>query len=173
MTLSPYVVPGFLTRSAQGSVVKSHLRQRVVILVNLDRDNKETPKAWVYWIPLSNTWSFWELGFFFSITGKNRLYIEAANVTKTCCVTKQVHIWQVLASAEQAVTLEGADRNVAALSELRGKYWLQKLFFFFLFLVRREKSIFQSPSQGFGCFFFLSVCILAMWNRFRVTPGKN
>lgn len=59
------------------------------------------------------------------------LYIEAANVTKTCCVTKQVHIWQVLASTEQAVTLEGADRNVAALSELRGKYWLQKLFFWF------------------------------------------
>lgn len=75
--------------------------------------------------------------------------MEAAYATKTRYVTKQVYIWQVLASAEQAVTLEGVDRNVAALSELRGKYWLQRPFF-----VQREKSIFQSPSQGFWCFFF-------------------
>lgn len=60
--------------------------------------------------------------------------METANATKTSCITKQAYIWQVLASTEQAVTLEGVDRNVAALSELRGKYWLQRPFF-----VQRKK----------------------------------
>lgn len=79
--------------------------------------------------------------------------METANATKTRCTTKQAYIWQVLASAEQAVTLEGENRNVAALSERRGKYWLQSRFF-----VAREKSIFQSPShsQAFRCLFFFA-----------------
>lgn len=78
---------------------------------------------------------------------------EGANATKTLCGTKQANIWQVLASAGQAVTLEGVDRNAGALSELRGKYWLQRPFF-----VQREKSIFQSPSHrpAFWCLFFFS-----------------
>lgn len=103
---------------------------------------------------------------FASFAGKRRL-----RCYKDMLYNKQAYIWQVLTSAEQAVTLEGVDWNVAALSELRGKYWLQRPFFF----VQREKSIFQSPSQGFWRFFvsLLFIRVPAMWNRLRVTPGEN
>lgn len=91
---------------------------------------------------------------FLSITGEKGSFCGGSKCYKgTLCIRKQAYIWQVLASAEQAVTLEGVDRNAAALSELRGKYWLQRPFF-----VPREKSIFQSTShrQAFRwAFFFL------------------
>ena len=77
------------------------------------------------------------------------------NATKTPCVTQQASIWQVLASAEPAVTLEGVDGNVAALSELRGKHWLQRpLLFFFLF---REKNQYSRVHHTGRHFFFPGV----------------
>lgn len=68
---------------------------------------------------------------------------------ETVYATKQAYIWQVLASAEQAATLEGVDRNVAALSELRGKYWLQRPFF----CPERKINIPESITGIFGVFF--------------------
>lgn len=47
---------------------------------------------------------------------------------------------KIRAMSGAVVTLEGVDRNAAALSELSGKYWLRIHFF-----VLREKSIIQSP----------------------------
>lgn len=76
--------------------------------------------------------------------------MEAANVTKTRCVTKQAHIWQVLASTEQAVTLEGADRNVAVLAERGGKYCKS---FFFFFGPERKINIPESITRIWEVFF--------------------
>lgn len=143
-----------------------HSKPQFLIIVKPDRDNKETPQKpdFTEFPQLMPLFFFLTFSFHYWKTGAS---IETANAT--------MYIWQVLASAEQAVTLEGVDRNVAALSELRGKCWLQRPFFFF-FVVLREKSIFQSPSHGqaIWCFFSLSLSrwLPTMWNKLRVTPGK-
>lgn len=99
-----------------------HSKPQFLIIVKPDRDNKETPQKpdFTEFPQLMPLFFFLTFSFHYWKTGAS---IETANAT--------MYIWQVLASAEQAVTLEGVDRNVAALSELRGKCWLQRPFFFF------------------------------------------
>lgn len=70
-----------------------------------------------------------------------------------------------------SITLEGVDRNAAALSELRGKYWLPRPF---LFGEKNQYSRVHHTGRHFGVFFpFFSRWVPAMWNKLRVTPGKN
>lgn len=143
-----------------------HSKPQFLIIVKPDRDNKETPQKpdFTEFPQLMPLFFFLTFSFHYWKTGAS---IETANAT--------MYIWQVLASAEQAVTLEGVDRNVAALSELRGKCWLQRPFFFFLlFWEKNQYSRVHHMARQFGAFFSLSLSrwLPTMWNKLRVTPGK-
>lgn len=75
----------------------------------------------------------------------------------------------------QAVTLEGSRQ------ECSSPKWTQTETRTAKSLFQREKSIFQSPSQGFWCVCvcvflppsYLSMWAPAMWNELRLTPGKS